>query len=159
MCQIIQVVYLGYVKPYDTRAEYYLDLFNEAFIFVLLYHTMFFTDNNTEQEYMRKVIGISMIFFTVAVVLINLSIIVIPGVKKAILICRKRWLIRRARKLEEQKNKRLSLKLKAEKERLEAEKLKPRFWRDEDDSELEGPIKEETIAVRLARKAMEDNKP
>jgi len=52
-CQIIQITYLGHVHPYDTRAELQLDLFNEAYIFVMLYHLMCLTANNTEHVELR----------------------------------------------------------------------------------------------------------
>lgn len=78
--QIITVTYLGEVRPFNTRAELRKEFFNEVYLFIMIYHLMLFTSEHTEVAKLRNYGGMSMIIFTIIVVVFNVGTIVIPGI-------------------------------------------------------------------------------
>jgi len=88
--QIISIIYLGEARPYETRYEMRVEMFNEAFIFVLIYHLMLFTKEHIELEDLRHVAGASLMCFTIILLGGNLFLIAIPGIKRTLLKARRR---------------------------------------------------------------------
>jgi cell division protein FtsW (lipid II flippase) len=82
---------LGHAKPYETRYELRVEYFNETMIFVLLYHLILFTKEYIELVDIRNYVGISLIFFTLLLLLVNLVLIAIPALNTLRLKAR-RWM-------------------------------------------------------------------
>ena len=89
--QTICLIYLGHAKPYETRYELRVEYFNETMIFVLIYHLILFTKEYIELVDIRHYVGISLIFFTLLLLLVNLVLIAIPSLNTLRLKAR-RWM-------------------------------------------------------------------
>lgn len=81
---------MGEARPYETRYEMRVDMFNEAFIFVLLYHLMFFTQEHIELADLRQGAGASLVSFTAVLLIGNLLLIALPALKITLLKAKRR---------------------------------------------------------------------
>ena len=97
--QTIALVYLGNVRPYETRYEIKVEYFNESMIFVLIYHLMLFTKEHIELEDLRYAAGVSLIVFTLFLVVVNITLIVLPGINTCLLRLKRRYLIKKAKEI------------------------------------------------------------
>ena len=68
-------IYIGSVRPFDTRQKNYIEMTNEIFIMMVTGHDMFFTDIIPTRATQFK-IGWSMILFMVFNAAINFSIVI-----------------------------------------------------------------------------------
>jgi len=74
-------------------------MFNEALIFVLIYHLITFSDEYIGSIEGRRVSGISMIVFTLFVLAVNLGLLAYGNLKEKIKILRMKWYKKRNKKL------------------------------------------------------------
>jgi hypothetical protein len=102
-CQTINLVYLGEVRPYESRKQLREAYFNECMIFVLLYHLTLFTKETIDKEELRQKGGLSLIIFTVILVLVNGVLISVPGINRSILQCKRRHILKKYTQLQEAK--------------------------------------------------------
>jgi hypothetical protein len=97
--QTVALVYLGEVKPYESRYEMRVDYFNESMIYVLIYHLMLFTREHIHLADFRYAAGISLIFCTIFLVFVNVTLIIIPSVNNGLLRLKRRYLISKAKEI------------------------------------------------------------
>lgn len=75
---IYQAVYMitlvGYVEPYKNLISNNLDLMNESFVILLIYHMLAFTDFVPDLN-TRQNVGISLIALTCLDIMINLGVV------------------------------------------------------------------------------------
>lgn len=87
-CQIVYIIFLGHVKPYDGQDKYKNEYFNEAMIFLIVYHLITYSDEYIRNSAGRTICGYSMIVCTLFVVLANVGILVSKSVHRLRLIMR-----------------------------------------------------------------------
>lgn len=97
--QTVMLIYLGEVRPYETRYELRVDYINESMIFVLIYHLMLFTREHIELVNLRYAAGISLIVCTLFLVVVNVTLIVVPAVKNSLLHLKRWHLVRKQAEL------------------------------------------------------------
>ena len=74
-------------------------MFNEALIFVLIYHLITFSNEYIGSIEGRRVSGISMIVFTLLVLAVNLGLLAYSSLKEKIMNYRMNWYKKRNEKL------------------------------------------------------------
>ena len=74
-CTVIQLIYLGWFRPFEDQRLVNLEIMNECTSLILLYHLMLFTDFVPEAE-TRYLIGWSFIFFVVANMAVHFTILI-----------------------------------------------------------------------------------
>ncbi len=100
---IIMMYCIGLIRPFQTRSQVYLELFNEFSALVLLYHLWCFTDLQPDVD-TRELIGASMIYTTCASFGLNLVIIGLNIVKTFTTKVKLRYLrYKKIKKWEEEK--------------------------------------------------------
>ena len=68
-------IYIGSVKPFNCREKNYLEMFNETFVTIVTWHSLFFTDLVPTREN-RFQFGWSMIFFMVLNAACNMTTVI-----------------------------------------------------------------------------------
>lgn len=89
--QTVNLIYLGEVRPYETRSQYHLAMGNECLIFVLVYHLITFSDEYIRLEEGRRMSGYSMIVCTLFALAVNLAILAYNEGNEKIRTCRINW--------------------------------------------------------------------
>jgi len=98
--QVVAVIFLGQVRPQESKFSFKMDLFNEAMIIILIYHLMCFTDlviiiKEGEVDRMLSYerqdnMGSSMIVFTLLLLGVNLGLLGINAIRGQLDKCRQK---------------------------------------------------------------------
>ena len=75
LLQLLQIIYTGLWRPRDTKITNMFELINEFLALVVCYHLLMFTDFFTEVESRYWYVGMSMIFFTLVLMLVNIALL------------------------------------------------------------------------------------
>lgn len=76
------IISVGLSSPFRYRSEEFLELLNEANIMLCAYHLFLFTDF-LDDAYVRTQVGMSMNFFTLLNIVINLGLVVFCTIREA----------------------------------------------------------------------------
>jgi len=72
-CSVIQLIILGYAKPFESQFRNKLEMVNEVFQMLIQYHLITFTDVVSPAE-TRSKMGISCVLVTCLQISVNLAI-------------------------------------------------------------------------------------
>ena len=69
------IIYVGHTRPWATKFQNRLELFNEWSTLVLCYHLVTFTDFYTNYEFRYDVLGTSFIICVIVIILVNMLVV------------------------------------------------------------------------------------
>ena len=104
--------FVGTLKPFEEPRGHVMEILNEVFIVLVQYHMFLFTQMVSEAE-TRAMMGQSCVGFTCAVILLNMSVMMVTSIKAIILRVRRCCLRRKAKKLLKKRKKAYQEKLKS----------------------------------------------
>ena len=101
---LLQIIYLGHVEFFGTRASRSLEIINES-IFVLIQYNFVLLNNLVSKKDIRERSGNVIVALTGSLLLINMAVIVVVSIKAVIWKCHLRKL--KKQKLREFKEKKV----------------------------------------------------
>ena len=90
--EIITLIIIGWMNPYDRRGKWRREILNEWFITLTIYHVICFTESNSIE--MRTFVGYSFCFLLTIHVLISISFMLFMALKTAFWATKKSYIVK-----------------------------------------------------------------